>query len=465
MGQANLRFEKLFWLAALTFIPTLFFYYVGEEGSFTSTALEMWHSGNFLMPTLYGANGGRPPLLYWPFIASANLFGWQNMLPGNRFVSIGATVLTAIMLVKLVSRVFGDKQLGMFAGLIFLTSLDLSLYRGWLAYADPVFAFFVFGAISALWLAAVEKKAGKLILAILAISCGFLSKALTAYVFYGITFFALSMEKENRKFLFSPASVLAHVAMLTIPMLWVYLVSVGHGQGESMLSEIQRKLNIFSPGEYVAKVFSYLLEVVTGFLPGSVIVAYLWWKNHTRVSFSSDRHLVMAASICLLNFLPYWLSPQSSIRYLLPLYPFAALIIAVVIWRCGEQAIALTKKLTIAAIALKLVAVLVVFPLYQEHYKGRNYLEAAREITILTRNHALYMNDFRAATLSVGGYINSLRYPGLPPLVAVPDHMENGFILSQDTSPALGKTLKAFQLGGDTLTLLCRGTACPDGGR
>lgn len=460
-----MRFEKLFWLAALTFIPALFFYYVGEEGSFTSTALEMWHSGNFLMPTLYGANGGRPPLLYWPFIASANLFGWQHMLLANRFVSIGATLLTAIILARLVSRVFGDKQLGMFTGLIFLTSLDLSLYRGWLAYADPVFALFVFAAISALWLAVIEKSTGKLILAVLAISCGFLSKALTAYIFYGITLFALSLEKEYRKFLFSPASVFVHTAMLAIPLLWVYFVPVGHGQGESMLSEIQQKLTVFSLGEHIAKIFSYLMEAVTGFLPGSAIAAYLWWINRTAARFSSDRNWVMGASIGLLNFLPYWLSPQSGIRYLLPIYPLAALVIAGVVWRCGEQAIALAKKWTLAAIALKIIVVLVVFPLYQEHYRGKNYLETAKEITALTQGYPLYINDFRATALSVGGYINSLRYPGQPPLVAAPGQMNDGFILNYDANPALGKTVKTFQLGGDALSLLCRGAACADGGR
>lgn len=383
------------------------------------------------------------------------------MLLANRFVSIAATLLTALILVRLAARVFGDKQLGVFAGLVFLTSLDLSLYRGWLAYADPVFALLVFGAISALWLAVIEKSTGKLILAVLAISCGFLSKALTAYVFYGITFFALSLEKENRKFLFSPASILAHAAMLAVPLLWMYLVSAGLGQGESMLSEIQRKLTVFSPGEYVAKIFSYLLEVAIGFLPGSVVAACLWWKHRARASFTDDRLLAMAASICFLNFLPYWLSPQSGIRYLLPIYPVAALVLAVVIWKCGEQAITLARKWTIAAIALKFAAVLIVFPLYQEHYRGKNYYEAAREITALTANHALYMKDADAASLSVGGYINSLRYPGQPPLIFAPDQMKDGFILSREANPALGKTFKVFQLGADTLTLLCRGAACP----
>ena len=58
--------------------------------------------------------------------------------------------------------------------------------RGWLAYADPLFAFFTFGAMACLWVATSERRVGLLALAALALVCAFLAKVLTAYVFYGV---------------------------------------------------------------------------------------------------------------------------------------------------------------------------------------------------------------------------------------------------------------------------------------
>jgi len=65
------------------------------------------------------------------------------------------------------------------------------------------------------------------------------------------------------------------------------------------------------------------------------------------------------------NYLPYWFAPNSHVRYLVPLYPLAGLVIARLLWLGGPHLLRLTRRWLIAAIVLKLVVVLVVFPLYQ----------------------------------------------------------------------------------------------------
>lgn len=462
MQLNKISFEKLYWLAALAFAPALFFYYVGEEGSFTASALEMWHTGNFLTPSNYGADNARPPLLYWPIIGAANLFGWQNMLLGSRFVSIGATLLTATMLIRFTARALGDKRLAIFSGLIFLTMLDLSLYRGWLAYADPLFSLFVASAMFALWLAVIEKRVIWLVVAIVSVSCGFLSKALTAYLFYAITLFALVLDKRNRAFLFSPTSIFIHAAMLLVPLLWFFLAPAGSVHGGRMLGEIQYKLSILSFWGYLSHLLSFPLELSVRLLPGSAIVAYLWWRNRSQALFGGDHHLLTAATIFFLNFLPYWLPPQSSIRYLLPLYPVWSLFVGMFIWKCGPHAVELTKKWIIAALVLKIAFMLILFPYYQAHYRGKNYLEAATQIVELTKRYPLYVNDTDASVESVAGYINSLRYPTQPPLSFPPSDFKDGFILKYAPDTAQGDIFKQYQLGGDKLTLLCRGMACTE---
>lgn len=459
MQPDRISLQKLYWLAVLAFVPTLFFYYVGEEGSFTITSLEMWHSGNLLLPTGLGADNGRPPLLYWPIIAVSNLLGWQHMLVASRLVAVGATLLTAAMLVGFVGRTLCDRRPAILAGVIMLTALDLSLYRGWLAYADPLFAMFVAASMFALWLAVIERRAGWLVPAVLAVSCAFLSKALTAYIFYATTLFALLLDKKNRAFLLSPASLAIHATMLLVPLLWFYLAPVGHGQGGSMLSEIVRKLSVLSLKDYMVKLFGYPLEFALRMLPGSALLAWVAWRSRGQ-ALGGDRYLRTAIAICALNFLPYWLSPQSSIRYLLPLYPLWSLIAAVAIWKCGERAVATAKNWSMVALALKLAFVLALFPYYQAHYRGKNYYDTALDIAALTANYPLYANDATASSLSVEGYLDALRYPGKPPLVAPPAELKDGFILLYDADPARGAVFKQYQLGGDRLTLLCRGLAC-----
>jgi hypothetical protein len=68
--------------AALCFLPTLFFHYVGEEGVFTLNAMEMWQGGEYLRTVMYGAldggGNGRPPLFNWLIIGLAQLPLWAR---------------------------------------------------------------------------------------------------------------------------------------------------------------------------------------------------------------------------------------------------------------------------------------------------------------------------------------------------------------------------------------------------
>ena len=81
------------------------------------------------------------------------------------------------------------------------------LYRGWLAYADPLFSLLTFGAISALWVAVEERRRNLLFLAALGLIGSFLTKAVTGYVFYGVFALVLLWRHRNRGFLFSPWSI------------------------------------------------------------------------------------------------------------------------------------------------------------------------------------------------------------------------------------------------------------------
>ena len=82
-GQAK-TWWRLYWVAALTFLPTLFFYYVGEEAIFPVSALEMWHQGEWLQRLLFGGDLEHMPLYTWLIMPLAAFVGWEFLLPVPR---------------------------------------------------------------------------------------------------------------------------------------------------------------------------------------------------------------------------------------------------------------------------------------------------------------------------------------------------------------------------------------------
>jgi hypothetical protein len=70
------------------------------------------------------------------------------MLVVTRAITIAATVLSGLVLAGLAQALYGSRLFSAIAAVIYLTLLDLFLYRGWLAYVDPLFGLLVFAAMA-----------------------------------------------------------------------------------------------------------------------------------------------------------------------------------------------------------------------------------------------------------------------------------------------------------------------------
>ncbi len=452
------RLWRFYAIAAATFLPAIGFHYVGEEAIFPISSLEMWYHGVWLEQLFYGGSLKHNPLYNWLIIPLARLAGWEHMLAAARALTIAATVGTGLALAWLVNALYRDSAFAAFAALAYLTLADLFFYRGWLAYADPLFAFFVFGAIACLWVACERRSAGLLAVTVIALTCAFMTKALTAYAFYGTAALVLFLRREHRSFLLGPASWAAHISAAALPLAWLYFVPDNTGQGSRMFAEVLAKLSPTDWGGYALKLVAYPLDTAARLAPVLFIAGYYAWRRGVA-AWGLDAHCRAALWIAVLGYLPYWLAPQSSIRYLMPLYPLAGLVIARVLWDAGTPAVAVTRRWLIAAVALKLIFVLVLFPYYQEHYRGRNYEAAARDIQHRAAGQPLYTGNDAASGLSVTAHLNILRLPA-PPLTRPPAQWESGFVLAYAPDAALGRLAAEYRLGGNTLYLLCRGAAC-----
>ena len=446
----------LFGLAALSFAITLGLPYIGEEGVYTNTAIEMNLRGDFFVNTLYGTNYGRPPLLNWLIIVLSELLGWERVLVASRLVAAGATVATGLVLAWLIAALTRDRRFAAFAALVYLTG-DALIYHGWLAYSDPLFAFFIFSALACLWVAIVRRTAALLWTAMAAISCAALTKAPTAYIFYLGTLFVFCWQREARAFLLRPGAIIPHLAAVVLFFVWHNWLT-GGVQVRTEFDVVLEKLRHAELGAYLNQLWQFPLETALRFLPASGLAVWFWWRRSGAQLEATGFPFAVCAWIALLNYLPYWLGPNTGIRYVMPLYPLCAALIADKLWRQAEARRRLVIRWLIAAIAFKYVIGLWAFPAYQHSFRG-DYSRVAADIDVLTSGFPLYTTDVSATGLSVAAHINTRRYPAKP-LQWPPARWDAGFVIAYTQDPALGQVLEKYRLGRDDLYLLCRGAAC-----
>lgn len=449
------KFWLLFALAAVGFIPTIWFYYVGEEAVFPLAAIELFQrQADWLDKTRYGIPLRQNPLFMWSIIPLSELAGWTHMLEVIRLIALAASLGTGLVLAWLTRQLTRDPMFAAFTALTYVTLADLLFYRGWLAYVDPLYSLCIFSAIALLWSGTLRNRLLPVATGLCLLTCAFLFKTFTSYVFYGVVFAALVI--QNRAFLLSWRVIALHLIAFSFPLFWYALIlGGGGGQSHFMLSEAAGKYTELNLKEYAGTLASYPFEVLLRLSPAAPIALYYY--KHSKMQ-EMPRWWKAALLSCVVGLLPYWFAPVSAARYLMPLYPLFALTIAWPIWCAGERAVSTASRWFIGMIALQWALTLVIFPYYQQHFRGENYYTTAQNIMRETGDLPLYATDASAAGMSVVAYIDSMNTR--PALMAPPEHWQNGYVISYQASPELGTVYRQYKLGGDTMYLLCRGTAC-----
>jgi 4-amino-4-deoxy-L-arabinose transferase-like glycosyltransferase len=337
---------------------------------------------------------------------------------------------------------------------------DILFYRGWLGYRDPLFGMLVFAAIATLWLAVHERRCAWLIAALAAVTLAFLTKGLIAYAYAGAAGFVLLWRREPRAFLLQPASIALGAAALALPFAWFHWVLDDTALGGRMAAEMWGKLGSEGMSAYALKLAAYPVETLLRLAPASVLLGYWWYRQRAAPArVAHDVEWRTALAIAFAVFVPFWLAPHSHFRYLLPIVPLCAIALAVALHGLGERHVRTTLKWLWAAIAVKLAFALVVFPWYQQSYRGANYAAAASDIIARSAGQPLYAANVSASGLSVAAHIDLARLPQ-PPLTFPPDEWRDGFVIGYGPDPALGEVVVVYRLGGTHVALLCRGAPC-----
>ncbi len=437
---------------------------MGEEGVYTITSMEMAHRSEWRTPTFYGEPYPRPPLMNWLVIPLAHITGWENVLVASRLVSALATVGTGCLLFAFVSRVYRNSRLA-FMSTLFFFSGDVLFFRGWLAYADPLFGFFVFLAVASLILAVHENRVEFLIGVAFGLAGSFLTKAVTGYVFYAVSLGVVcTFNKQGRKFLLKPTSILIHALVLMVPVLWLGWAE-GAGSLPAMIQLVVDKLtglgSPFSPVSYLGERFAFLTESFIVLLPGSAIMILLIFQNRTLPSLKDKSLARIVAWLVFLNYLPYLFALSTNIRYILPLYPWCALLFALLVSK--PEGLPLRKwmvPLFSVMVAMKLVFMTGAFLWYKTNGHLDAYPNAARQVMAATGSHPLYVVDSSSLGLSVTAHIDSLGFPK-PPLTKPGPGWTDAFVLAREYQFPNDRVVATYPLPGGTLYLRCRGTACP----
>lgn len=459
----------IFWAAAGSFVPLLFLQQVGEEPIWPIMAREMWATKDFVVTTLYGLSYGRPGLYSWLILLPTAILGDQHALIAARLIAASSTVLIGLTLAWLVRKLFDDRLLAAFAAAVFLSG-DTLLQRGWIAYADPTFSFFTFAAMACLWVAVEQRRRSLLLLAALCLVGSFLAKVLTGYLFYAVLGLVLLWRHRNRGFLLSPWSIAIHAAALAFPVVWNYAIA-----GDTVflpavmkITDLARNQDAQSIATYLELFVAYPFRVLWYLMPVSAIALYSVVSRKIPLAALRENAVVIAAATVAVGLLPYWLVPGSSARYLMPLYPLCALVLAYVILQSGRFVIDLAAKALIATVGLAYVMALVGYPLYEHYFRG-NYDRAAAAIVVRAGGFPVYVKDDTSVGLCIAESLDAQR--GARPLVtAPPPGFQSGFVLTAAPDSGIGPVDTTLTLGRDTggkrtRYLLCRGDACTAPGK
>jgi 4-amino-4-deoxy-L-arabinose transferase-like glycosyltransferase len=454
----------VFWFGAATFVPLLFLQYVGEEAVYTIIAQEMRTNKEYLLATLYGQSYGRPSLFSFAILLLSDILGGQNILVAARLITATATVLTGLTLAWLIRAIFQDRFFAAFGAAVFLSG-DVLLRRGWLAYSDPTFSFFTFGAMACLWVATEQRRYELLLLATLGLIGSFLTKVPTGYVYYGVLATLLLWRHPNRQFLLTPWSLLMFLIAVAVPILWNYEIAANSifptvwGQALSVVRESGAHGFTYYAGRFV----SYPLRLLWHLMPISAIVLYCLWSRKLPPGSLRQNSLIIAGLTVAINLLPYWFVPGSRTRYIMPIYPLLALCMTYVVLHSGRFVIDLSAKALSATVAVAFILALAGDPLYERYFRG-GYGRAAEAIIARAGDSPIFATDHSSIGLSIVAELNTRR-PDKAPISIPPARFTGGFVLVNEPDPGIGAIDTVLQLGQESgpervRYLLCRGDSC-----
>jgi 4-amino-4-deoxy-L-arabinose transferase-like glycosyltransferase len=320
-----------------------------EESLRVSVAWEMSKRGEYLQTYYLGEPYfNKPPLFNWLIILYSELLGWGEL--SLRLISVSSSVITALLIGVLSYKLLGDVFRAFLASLVFLSFSDILFWYGWLGEIDATFTLVIFASMGSLLLA-FKGKRSLFVVAGLTTGLGFLMKGLPALLFFLLT--ALTLLLYHRRFYYTKYLLISLLISLLIPLLWLYGTEYPEMYVERLLVEsLTRVESSENPQRLLLHLITYPLLNLKQTLPGSLIAILLLLKLKTLPKIREDVKPIIL--MLLINYLPYLFSAGSRGRYILPLLPMFAILIAHILpteGRLYRMFVALTGILIVVRVA------------------------------------------------------------------------------------------------------------------
>ncbi|MBV8773854.1 MAG: glycosyltransferase family 39 protein [Deltaproteobacteria bacterium] len=306
----------------------LFFFHLGtyglwepDEARYAEIAREMLASHNFIIPHLnYVPYLEKPPLLYWLTAGSMKLFGVNEF--AARFVNGAAALIGVLATYFFALRTF-DYRRAFVSGSVLATSALYALMAQVLttdllltaATSIAIFAFFLQSKDGGHWW----------LVCYFALSAAVLTKGPVGAALPLITAAAfLWFEGEWRGAIqrFHVVEGLAIAAVITLP--WFIAVTIQEPSFFKFYFVGEHLRRFFEPGySHGEPIYYYIPVIAGGFLPWSLGLLVVPWR---RLEPNSARRFCLIAVATV--FLLFSLASSKLVPYILPAFPFLALLAA-----------------------------------------------------------------------------------------------------------------------------------------